>query len=124
MNRERSSSGLRTAALVAALFAITLNFLQPLALAAQIRDGSAAGAWTVFCKPSAEQPGDHGSPDAEKHECCLGLAQAPALLAPFAAFVAVERFAATITPLPVNDAPVSFAIRDGPVQPRAPPLPA
>jgi len=122
MIRERSPSGLRATALVAALFAITLNFLQPLALAAQIRDGGTAGAWTVFCKPSAEQPGDHSSPVAQQHECCLGLAQAPALIAPSSIFVAIDRPAAIVHPFPVIDAPISSAIRDGPSQPRGPPL--
>ena len=118
----RSPTGLRAATLAAALFAITLNFLQPLALAAAIRDGGSAGAWTVFCKPSAEPPGDHNSPVAQNHECCLGLAQAPALTAPAAIFAPVQRVATALPPLLVNDTPVSFAIRAGPSQPRGPPL--
>ena len=120
MDRPRSLSAARAAALAAALFAITLNFLQPLALAATTRDGG-AGTWTVFCKPSAEQPGDHSSPVARNHECCLGLAQAPALIAPAALTVAIQRVATTLPSILANDMPVSLAIRDGPSQPRAPP---
>lgn len=120
MIRKSSLSGLHSTALMAALFAITLNFLQPLALAAAVRDG--AGSWTVFCKPNAEQPGDHSSPVAQNHECCLGLAQAPALVAPPALVAAVRRVATTLPSILVNDTPVSAAIRDGPRQPRAPPI--
>jgi hypothetical protein len=122
MSREPSPSGLRAVSLIAALFAITLNFLQPLALAAQIRDGAPAGAWSVFCNPNPEKPGDHSSPFAEKHECCLGLAQAPALLAPQPTIVAVARIVAALPPRLVDDTPGSFAIRDGPKKARAPPL--
>jgi hypothetical protein len=117
----RSPTGLRASALVAALFAITLNFLQPLALAAQLRDDGPAGAWSVFCKPNAEQPGDHSSPIAQQHECCLGLAQSLALIAPAAIVAPVRHIATALPSLLVNDTPVSFAIRDGPSQPRAPP---
>ena len=42
MSRRRSDQGWRAAALAAALFAITLNFLQPLAHAALMRSGAPA----------------------------------------------------------------------------------
>ena len=81
MDRKRSDSGWRTASLAAALFAITLNFLQPLAHAALMRDGGsmASSPWAAMCLPSAGQDDGQGqAPTASKmHECCLGLAHAP-----------------------------------------------
>ena len=120
MIAQRFRQGLRAAALIVALFAITLNFLQPLALAAAARDG--APSWTVFCTPNAETPGDHSAPAAPKHECCLGLAQAPALDTPPTLFAAVLRFATTLPAVLVNATPAAIAIRDAPGEPRAPPL--
>jgi len=108
------------------LFAITLNFLQPLAHAALMRDGgpTAASLWMSMCLPDSGQDGQQGSmPAAGKlHECCLGLAHAPTLGAPSTASVVVE------LPVSVLDRPrlavyamAPVGIRDGPGQPRAPP---
>ncbi len=45
-----------------ALFAITLNFLQPVVHAALMRDGAPSALWTVFCNATAADPdGKSGS---------------------------------------------------------------
>jgi hypothetical protein len=126
MIRKRSDSGWRVAALAAALFAITLNFLQPLAHAALMRDAgpeAAAKMWGAFCLPSANQDDAQGSAPAagKSHECCLGLAHAPVLAEISTAFVRVEPVTVTIRFVPVVDALSPVGIRDGPSQPRAPP---
>jgi hypothetical protein len=132
MIRRRSDQGWRAAALAAALFAITLNFLQPLAHAALMR-GGAAGAptnWAAMCLPSAQKEGaqqgdnQHPAKAGTPHECCLGLAHAPALGEPSTSFVAADRPATTVQPLETAEALTPVGIRDGPSQPRAPPLPA
>ncbi len=124
MTRKRSDQGWRAAALAAALFAITLNFLQPLAHAAMLRDGGPA-TWAAFCLPAANQADDdHATPTADQiHECCLGLAQAPLLGEPSTDFVAVEPPSCPVRPLAAADALTPVGIRDGPAQPRAPPFP-
>ena len=126
MDRRRPDTGWRAASFAAALFAITLNFLQPLAHAALMRDGGpmAVSLWTSMCTPSTGQDDAQGSmPAAGKmHECCLGLAHAPTLAAPSAAFVVAPLFAAIVDRLPAAvDALAPVGIRDGPNQPRAPP---
>jgi len=126
MIRKRSDSGWRVASLAAALFAITLNFLQPLAHAALMRDGgpqAAAKMWGVFCLPNASQDDAQGQmPSAGKsHECCLGLAHAPVLAELSTAFVFVEHVATAIHLVAATDVLSPVGIRDGPSQPRAPP---
>ena len=128
MDRRRPATGWRAATCAAALFAITLNFLQPLAHAALMRDGGpmAVSLWTSMCAPGAGQDDAQGSmPAAGKmHECCLGLAHAPTLAAPSSSsFVAAALFAALVDRPPVAvDALAPVGIRDGPNQPRAPPF--
>jgi hypothetical protein len=123
MIRRRSDQGWRAAALAAALFAITLNFLQPLAHAALMRSGAPIN-WAAMCLPSAQQGDDqHPATAGTMHECCLGLAHAPTLAAPSAAFVAVDRLPESFRPLETAEALTPVGIRDGPSQPRAPPLP-
>ena len=124
MIRKRSDQGWRAAAFAAALFAITLNFLQPLAHAAMMRGGDPA-TWAAFCLPSATpQDGDAATPTAQQiHECCLGLAHAPVLAEPSPAFVAVEPTSCPVRPLATADTLTPVGIRDGPAQPRAPPFP-
>ena len=56
MIARRPEAGWRASALAVALFAITLNFLQPLAHAAMMRDGMPSTLWTVFCNSSAADP--------------------------------------------------------------------
>ena len=127
MDRTGPVTGRRAVAFAAALFAITLNFLQPLAHAALLWDGGpmeAARFWGVFCLPAADtESGEAPIPDAGKiHECCLGLAHATAMVGPPALF--------TVEPPAVHVASVMAAaptvgtagIRDGPLQARAPPV--
>ncbi len=126
MDRRRPASGWRAATFAAALFAITLNFLQPLAHAALMRDGGpmAVSLWTSMCSSSAGQDDEQDSlPAAGKmHECCLGLAHAPTLAAPSTSFVVVQPLAvAAERPLVALDALAPVGIRDGPSQPRGPP---
>ena len=126
MIRRRSDSGWRVAALAAALFAITLNFLQPLAHAALMREGGPQGAalmWGAFCQPTADQDNAQGpAPAAGKmHECCLGLAHAPVLAELSSVFVLIEPTAFTTRFAAEIDALSPVGIRDGPSQPRAPP---
>ena len=112
-------------ALMAALFAVTLNFLQPLAHAASMRDGNPSALWSMFCN-SAVADAD-GKTDAtpakssDKHECCLGLAQAPALIAPSSVFIALPPVVTALAPLLPAEQRPAVAIRDGPTRPRGPP---
>ena len=115
-------------AFAAALFAITLNFLQPLAHAAMMRDGMPSMLWTVFCNSTAANPDgqSEGRPGkapmtAAQHDCCLGLAQAPALAPPPALFVAIDPVATFIPPPPAPEPITPAGIRDGPTRPRGPP---
>jgi hypothetical protein len=125
MDRTAPAREWRSTALAVALFAITLNFLQPIVHAALLRSGAPAALWTVFCNAEAADPAGHdgsGPVGTHDHDCCLGLAHASVALAPPATFVAVERVAfAAPAYLPV-DRPTSVGIRDGPRRPRGPPL--
>ena len=126
MIRRRSDPGWRVATLAAALFAITINFLQPLAHAALMRDGgpqAAALMWGAFCQPTADQDDAQGpAPAAGKmHECCLGLAHAPVLAELFFTFVPIDPTAFTTHVATAVDVVSPVGIRDGPSQPRAPP---
>lgn len=122
MDRRRSDQGWRAVALATALFAITLNFLQPLAHAALMRSGAPAN-WAAMCLPGAglddAQPASAGKP----HECCLGLAHAPSFAGPPTEFVAVERPVTSAPPAERTQPLTPVGIRDGPSQPRAPPFP-
>jgi len=124
MDRRRSEQGWRAAAFAAALIAITLNFLQPLAHAAMMRSGGSPGTWAAMCLPGAGQSDEQRPAPAGTHECCLGLAHASTIAEPSTLFVAVERLPATVRPLETAQALTPVGIRDGPSQPRAPPLPA
>ena len=131
MVRRQPDRGWRAAAFAAALFAITLNFFQPLAHAVLMRDGgpeAAARTWGVFCLPGADDDGSQspgqttGKTAGKIHECCLGLAQAPALAEPSAtAFLLVEPVAETIVFAANEEALAPVGIRDGPHRPRGPP---
>jgi hypothetical protein len=124
MIRKRPVAGWRAASFAAALFAITLNFLQPLAHAALIREGGsiASSIWASMCLPSDGQADSQDSvPAGTPHECCLGLAHAPVLAAPSAAFVAIDLPATIVRPLEAAPSLAPVGIRDGPSQPRAPP---
>lgn len=126
MDRKHPASGWRAAAFAVALFAVTLNFLQPLVHAALMRDGGGA-PWAAICLPgaSAESDGDGAAPVAGKlHECCLGLAHATQVSEPPSLFVIVGLPSPSVErPALTQEAMAPVGIRDGPSQPRAPPLP-
>ena len=114
-------------ALTAALFAITLAILQPLSHAVMLRMGgpeAAAALWGAICQPTADGEAEGSGPStADVHDCCFGLAHAQAQALPSGTSIEVE---ATETAQHVPAAhhhPSTGAIRDGPNQPRAPPLP-
>ena len=124
MIAKRSDQGWRAMALAVALFAITLNFLQPLAHAAMMRDGAPSALWTVFCNSTTADPeGKSGQTPmaASAHECCLGLAQVPAIAAPPLSFVALAPVSTFIAPLVAAEHPTPVGTRDGPTRPRGPP---
>ena len=125
MDRPRLDQGWRARAMAVALFAITLNFLQPVVHAALMRDGAPSVLWTVFCNATAADPdGKSGSVPmaAQQHECCLGLAHAATVAPPPTAFVLVAPVTAIATPLLTAEQPTPVGIRDGPSQPRGPPF--
>lgn len=120
MDCGKSRSDGRALALATALLAITLNFLQPLAHAALMRDGAPTTLWSVFCNDAPDtRQSVPLAPD--KHECCFGLAHAVAFTPPAAIFTPVERIAATVQPLGSFDHLTPVGIRDGPHRPRGPP---
>lgn len=119
------ATGARALALMAALFAVTLNFLQPLAHAASMRDGNASALWAMFCKSAVADPDQSSdaapTKPATQHECCMGLAHASALTAPSPTFTAVPPVVTALASmLPAEQRPAA-AIRDGPTRPRGPP---
>jgi hypothetical protein len=117
-------SGMRAHALALALFAITLNFLQPLAHAALMRDGAPWALWTAFCNSTSADPdGKSGQPPATagNHDCCLGLAHAPAIATPAVVAVAFEPVVTFVSPLSLEERFTPVGIRDGPKRPRGPP---
>ena len=126
MSAEHSPSRIRAFALVAALFAVTLAILQPLSHAAMLRTGgpeAAAGLWQAICQTGTEGRSDEQDRStAEVHECCFGLAHAPHLIGPTVAPVLVARAPASGPVASQHHHPTTGAIRDGPQQPRAPPL--
>ncbi len=115
-------------ALTVALFAVTLAIFQPLSHAVMLRMGgleAATAMWGSLCQPN----GGKGETDSKApatagvHDCCFGLAHAPAQALPSGISIELE---ATETRQRVHAAqhhPSTGAIRDGPNQPRAPPLP-
>ncbi|MEI6202395.1 MAG: DUF2946 family protein [Enhydrobacter sp.] len=115
---------MRALGLAVALFAITLNFLQPMAHAAMMRNGAPSALWSVFCNSTVADPdGKSGQTPmaASAHECCLGLAHAPAIAAPPVLFVALAPVSTYIAPLVAAEQPTPVGIRDGPTRPRGPP---
>jgi hypothetical protein len=126
MTRRPRDSARHVTAFAATLLAVTLNVLLPLAHAVSMRDGAPGSLWSVLCSSAAAEPGsadrDTGSgPAAESHDCCLGLAHAPALAAPPAAFTSLPPIEPALpSSLPAALRP-AVAIRDGPTRPRGPP---
>ncbi|UYN96214.1 MAG: hypothetical protein KIT25_04495 [Enhydrobacter sp.] len=126
MDRKPAVSAGKQAALAVALFAITLNFLQPLVHAALLHDGATGALWSMFCRAAVADPDNKAGQSpvvAEKHECCLGLAHAQVGGEPSTAFIAIEPPAVVVARLQSTDRPLSGKIRDGPNQPRGPPSP-
>ena len=129
MLRKRPVSGWRAATFLAALLAISLNFLQPVAHAALMRGAglpSMAGVRTALCAPSgSEDPGQPALPKSSPvHECCLGLAHAPPLAAPPTVFFVLAPALERPRRPPALVAAAAVGNRDGPGKPRGPPLPA
>jgi hypothetical protein len=120
-DRSHRESGWRATAFAVALFAVTLNFLQPLAHAALIRDGAPSTLWSVFCNASARDAHNEAPIAAGEHECCLGFAHATSFTPPAAVPVAIEPASAAVQPLQPIDLPTAVGIRDGPHRPRGPP---
>lgn len=121
-------SRLRSLALTVALFAVTLAVFQPLAHAVMLRTGSfeaASALWGSLCQPRGDKSeAEHrGSANAGVHDCCFGLAHAPAQLLPSGTSIAVDPVEVPQRVHAAHHHPSTGAIRDGPNQPRAPPLP-
>lgn len=126
MDREQPVSNWRAMALAVALLAITVNFLQPLAHAALMRSGMPSTLWSVFCSSAVADPDGKAATSTPAqapadHECCLGLAHAPALVAP-TTFALLPPVVRATTPVPDRASASAAGIRDGPHQPRGPPL--
>ena len=125
MIRKEPASGWRATVLAAALFAITLNFLQPIAHMALLRAGVPGVLWTTFCNSTAanpsHRPGSGPVHSAAAHECCLGLAHAQALIGPSQTFLPAVFAEFVVLSLPAAEHLTPVGIRDGPHKPRAPP---
>jgi hypothetical protein len=124
MARNRTPSARQSAVLALALFAITVNFLQPLAHAALVRLGAPEALWSVFCSSAAADPANRDTPQPaakHDHECCLGLAHAATVAPPAIVVVSIERTATAVRPLVSFDQLAPVGIRDGPHRPRGPP---
>jgi hypothetical protein len=127
MIRERADSSGRAFGLAVALFAITLNFLQPVLHAALLRDGSPSALWTMFCNSAAADPDQAKSSlpagKAIAHDCCLGLAHAQALVEPSADSLPIAFTERRSSPPPATaEGLPPSGIRDGPHRPRGPPI--
>lgn len=127
MSAKQRPSQTHTLVLVAALFAVTLAILQPLAHAVVLRTGgpeAAATLWGAICQTKADGEAEGSGPSTAKvHDCCFGLAHSPTLLGPAVAAVLVGQVPASDRAPTRHHHPTTGAIRDGPQQPRAPPLP-
>jgi hypothetical protein len=128
MTAMQPISRLRSMALTVALFAITLAIFQPLSHAVMLRMGgleAATAMWGTLCQPSADQgeADSKGPANARVHDCCFGLAHAQAQALPSGISIDVEIGETAQLILAAHHHPSTGAIRDGPNQPRAPPLP-
>jgi Protein of unknown function (DUF2946) len=127
MIRKRADTSGRAFGLAAALFAITLNFLQPVVHAALLRDGSPSTLWTMFCDATAadsdQAAGSLPTGKAVAHDCCLGLAHVQALIEPSADSLPLSFAERCASPLPdAAEGLPAASIRDGPHRPRGPPI--
>jgi hypothetical protein len=128
MSVKQPISRLRSMALTMALFAVTLAIFQPLAHALMLRMGgleAATAMWGSLCQPTAGKgEADSKAPaTASIHDCCFGLAHAQAQVLPSGVSIEVEAAEGVVGVRPAHHQPSTGAIRDGPNQPRAPPLP-
>jgi hypothetical protein len=127
MIRGRTEQGWRATVLAVALFAVTLNFLQPLAHAALMRGDMAGSPFAVLCTSegtelvSQQDSADGPRQAVHSHDCCLGLAHAPSIGEPPQAFLLVEPAAFAVRFVVAADALAPVGIRDGPHRTRAPP---
>lgn len=115
-------------ALIVALFAVTLATFQPLSHAVMLRMGgleAATAMWGSLCQPNAGKgDADSKAPaTAGIHDCCFGLAHAQAQALPSGVSIEAEASEAALRVRTAHHHPSTTAIRDGPNQPRAPPLP-
>jgi hypothetical protein len=89
-----------------------------------MRDGAPSALWSMFCKSAPDERGganESGPTSTVDHDCCLGLAHAPALFAPSTVFVLLPASTPALAPsLPVEQSGAA-GIRDGPHRPRGPP---
>lgn len=117
-------------ALFAALLAVTLNLMQPLAHAVLMRDGGPGALWSAWCKAAVADPDRPSAADRAasappvldgQHECCLGLAHAPSMVAPSDSFALLSPIDSVPPVLRPAEQRPSAAIRDGPPRPRGPP---
>lgn len=126
MSAQQPPSQTRTLVLVTALFAVTLAILQPLAHAVMLRTAgpeAAATLWGAICQTTDGEAEGSVPSTAKVHDCCFGLAHSPMLLGPAVAAVLVDQLPASDRVTSRHHHPTTGAIRDGPQQPRAPPLP-
>lgn len=115
-------------ALTMALFAVTLAVFQPLSHAVMLRMGgleAATAMWGSLCQPNAGKgETDSKAPaTAGIHDCCFGLAHAQAQALPSGTSIEIEATETAQRVATADHHPSTGAIRDGPNQPRAPPLP-
>jgi hypothetical protein len=116
----------QAAILIAALLALTLNVLQPLAQAVLLRGDGPSPSWTAFCRSIAadtDNPDSGRNETSGKHECCLGLAHAPIWAAPSTGFILLPPLETAPAAIGPAARPPSAVIRGGPSNPRAPPFP-
>jgi len=126
MSARQSPSSVRAFALAVALFAVTLAVLQPLSHAVMLRMGgpeAVAGLWEAICQTDVEGRADEPDRSRTKmHECCFGLAHSPVLIGPTVAPILVADVSGFAPIAEQHHHSTNGAIRDGPQQPRAPPL--
>lgn len=117
---------LRAIAFSAALFALTLSVLQPIVHAVAMRDGAPRSLWSVICTAASveSETGERrGTSDiAVDPDCCLGLAHSQIVAAPPATFTLLAPVTTPVQRPRRLDHADNLGIRDGPNQPRAPPV--
>lgn len=112
------------AAFAVALLAITLNALQPLTHAAAMwADPATRSTWSVLCLVDVDESQERPTGTAGKnHQCCLGLPHVWAMVEPGVAFTRLPHVVVTDRLAGRQRQPSAAGIRDGPLQPRAPPF--